>query len=649
MQVPSPRASSIAALLTLVFLAVLLRTAWLSDDALITLRTVLNVTHGYGLTFNVAERVQTFTHPLWMLLLTVGYLVAGNVYAAAFALSIVTSVLVFWLVLRGAASAPQAWLAAALLLLSRAFVDFSTSGLENPLSNLLLVAFAGTAMRGAADGRPRLTALWLLASLLYLSRPDDVLFVAPVLVAATWRAPSWLAAVRSAGLGLLPAIGWTVFALVYYGFPFPNTAYAKLATGIPDGEAWRQGLLYLIDSLDRDPISLVAIGLAALGGLAAGGLARGLALGLALYLSYIVSIGGDFMAGRFVATPFLLAVVMLTRATTMAPERAWVTTGALVLVGLASAQIPLLSDSRFDASASKPSGVVDERAIYFRRQSLVLADRWSFRGPDWPHRDALPAATGVMDTCGLMGGSGLEQGPKTHLLDECGLADPLLARLPAVFNPHWRQGHFRRMIPAGYHESLERRTNALAEPGLRRLYDDLRLATRGRDLFAADRLAAIWRLNTGASAADVDRLYFRHAGNIVPLPDLSEVVADGTPPGAGRSLDDKALAIRVEPREGRRYIDLALDSDDEYEVFFLKDGAVVAMMTLGPIPEHRRQPGFASFTENLPPRATRDGFDVIVVSPLAGERFAAGHVLLDGYAPTDATLARRVYLRDSRD
>ena len=62
----------VALLLCLIFLAVLLRTAWLSDDALITFRTVLNFTHGYGLTFNVAERVQAYTHPLWMLMLTGG-------------------------------------------------------------------------------------------------------------------------------------------------------------------------------------------------------------------------------------------------------------------------------------------------------------------------------------------------------------------------------------------------------------------------------------------------------------------------------------------------------------------------------------------------------------------------------------------------
>ena len=45
--------AAVTTLLCFVFLALLLRTAWLSDDGLITLRTVLNLTHGYGLTFNI--------------------------------------------------------------------------------------------------------------------------------------------------------------------------------------------------------------------------------------------------------------------------------------------------------------------------------------------------------------------------------------------------------------------------------------------------------------------------------------------------------------------------------------------------------------------------------------------------------------------
>jgi hypothetical protein len=49
---------------------------------------------------------------------------------------------------------------------------------------------------------------------------------------------------------------------------------------------------------------------------------------------------------------------------------------------------------------------------------------------------------------------------------------------------------------------------------------------------------------------------------------------------------------------------------------------------------------------DLPPSARREGFDIVVVSPVDGEGFWLGHLLLDGYAPTDAALARRVVLRD---
>ena len=97
-------------------------------------------------------------------------------------------------------------------------------------------------------------------------------------------------------------MGWTAFALIYYGFPFPNTAYAKLAMGIARGDVWTQGVLYLVDSLDRDPITLTAIAFAVLLGMSQRSAAgRASASGLLLYLLYVVSIGGDFMTGRFLA------------------------------------------------------------------------------------------------------------------------------------------------------------------------------------------------------------------------------------------------------------------------------------------------------------------------------------------------------------
>ena len=514
----------VALLLCLVFLAILLRTAWLSDDALITLRTVLNFTHGYGLTFNVAERVQTYTHPLWMLMLTGAYLVAGNVYYAAIGLSVAVSLVVFWSALRLAATSAQVWIVAAVLLFSRAFVDYSTSGLENPLSNLLLVAFVALLFRSSearVTSPPRLTGLWMVASLLYLARPDNVLLVAPALVWLTARAGSWKLAARQTFTGLLPAAVWTAFSLIYYGFPFPNTAYAKFGHGIDRGELLQQGWTYLLDSIDRDPVTLVAILFAVTMGLAYRGPARWVAAGVLIDLAYVVSIGGDFMSGRFLTLPLFAAVLILSRAVPFERARALTAASLLAVVGLTSAQIPLLSDSRvertdatMDPRFSGGYGIVDERAFSFREQSLLLANRQSFPQPEWPSGATQHVPTSVDIVCGGLGKHGL-QGPLTHLLDVCALADPLLSRLPAVYSPRWRIGHFTRMIPTGYRESLELETDLLMDSGLRPLYDDIRLITRAPKLLSRARLAAIWRVSTGADQRQIDRQFYRLGGSAV--------------------------------------------------------------------------------------------------------------------------------------
>ena len=53
--------------------------------------------------------------------------------------------------------------------ISNAFVDYSTSGLENPLAHLLIIALVLVALgaeRTARHGSGTLTALWLVAALM---------------------------------------------------------------------------------------------------------------------------------------------------------------------------------------------------------------------------------------------------------------------------------------------------------------------------------------------------------------------------------------------------------------------------------------------------------------------------------------------------
>ncbi len=141
----------IPSILILVFIWLLIQTAWVSDDAFITFRSVENFIHGYGPVFNIGERVQTFTHPLWFLLQSGANFVIqrfgalnawGQMYYVNLALSIFISILVALVVAFGIARSTRgAVLGLSIMVLSKAFVDYSTSGLENTLTNLILALF----------------------------------------------------------------------------------------------------------------------------------------------------------------------------------------------------------------------------------------------------------------------------------------------------------------------------------------------------------------------------------------------------------------------------------------------------------------------------------------------------------------------------
>src|SRR5262245_52530567 len=152
-------------------------------------------------------------------------------------MSIVAALLVW----RAARSPAQAFLALTLMSLSRAYADYSTSGLENPLTHVLVAASFLAARR---DSGPVLAfRVTGIAALLACNRMDTALLVLPLVVDSVRRAPA-RAALRPVVLATLPFVAWEAFAIFYYGFPFPNSAYAKLGTGISSPELAQQGLRY---------------------------------------------------------------------------------------------------------------------------------------------------------------------------------------------------------------------------------------------------------------------------------------------------------------------------------------------------------------------------------------------------------------------
>jgi len=490
-------------LLVLIFILIFIRTAWVGDDGYITLRTVDNFVHGYGLRWNIDERVQSYTHPLWLFLLVPVYALTKQAYFTALFVSFVCSLMVL-LLIRYKTKAPIFPLA--ILLLSKAFIDYSAAGLENSAAHLLIVIFWICLLRWEQDpGEPKgIFPLSLTAALLVLNRLDAVLFVAPVLAVLLYKNANIKTFVRFI-CGLLPLIAWESFSLFYYGFLFPNTYYAKLNTGIPHVKLIMQGFVYFLDSLQRDPLTLMIIfaGILITFWRSDKAYEKQLAGGNLIYLGYVLWIGGDFMSGRFLTVPLLLSALLLTRNIYDLSYNQKMSVGVAILaLGL------FASPPNFSFNLNQPpftehdlkTGINDERAFYYPVSGLMLyrtGRSVPFTDEGWGERGIALRDKGVKVSIQKnVGFVGYFAGANVYIIDQYALCDPLLARLPVTHPDDWRIGHYERDVPKGYQATLRTGQNQIQDPSLAAYYDKLSLIIRG-PLLSRSRLQAIWEINIG--------------------------------------------------------------------------------------------------------------------------------------------------------
>jgi arabinofuranosyltransferase len=634
----------------LALFAIALRLGWLGDDAYITLRTVENEARGNGLRWNAGDRVQTYTHPLWMLVLAVGRWLSGEVYFTTIAISLALSMVAIALLLRRATTTRALAATAAVLACTRAFVDYATSGLETPLTYVLLVLFVGAVANGAVangpvanssvtngsdangtaangsatngDAAARWFRIVMLAALLTTNRMDLGLVCAPAVLAALRGVPF----VRLASLGALaalPFLVWIAFAAFYYGSPFPVTAHAKLfGTGIPARELFVQGLQYARFAITDDPVLLPAT----VAGLAVGFAQRGtraLAAGALLYVLYVVKVGGDFMAGRFFLPPFVVATALLA-AWLSARPRAAIAAGAAALVLFALRGVPAWLRSPAsdqvpsDAQIEAQQGIVDERTVYYAHLGLLAPTRAI---PVFGALDALVRPGGGRPWIllnGAVGVAGFIAGDRGHVLDPL-LCDPLLARLPARDPAHWRIGHVVRRIPEGYYETLASGENRIVHPGLRAWYDVLRTLTQ-KPLGSRERLAAAWSMLTGEFD---DGLRAFVAGDYRRPPRVPIAAASLPPPlPAGtfwfdeprlRVVYDGGVAVQWPGAQSARVVRWQSLGWCDFRLRFVRGGEIVADVTVPqPPPANNTLRAMAGLREQqvAVPAALR-GFDAL--------------------------------------
>lgn len=517
--------------------------AWSCDDAFIDFRVVEHLLAGDGPVFNVGERVEAYTNPLWVALLALvtGALRWFNRHVViewvACALSLAAATVALVLAAHGArrwheaargeqaasragAGSPQAAspssalrlvpLGALCVAALPPFWDYATSGLETSLA--LLWLSLSYLLLGASSP---LTALVL--SLGPLVRPDLGVYTVLFFAAHLLRAPRprrWRVGQLAALLGA--PLTYQAFRMGYFGAMVPNTALAKEA-GLSD---WGRGAHYLGDfaapyALWLPAALLVWIAARPLLGLIRAGRWRLAAVAAAppcaalLHTLYVMRVGGDFMHARLLL-PAFFAWVLPAAVVPWPTSRRHQALHALVLAWCAVCAAALRAPYANDTPPMR-DGISDERGFYVmftrrphpitaadyarsplwqlgvtfrnvgaRRVLLMCCGDW--HGADQPRLSTVPLSPTMSSSVAVaqvLGVSAFVAGTRVHVVDRLGLADPLASRLRLVQRD--RPGH-EKFLPDPWILARFADARALAQSPSGREAEDARQALGCGDL-----------------------------------------------------------------------------------------------------------------------------------------------------------------------
>ena len=555
-------------------------TAWVGDDAQITFRQVWNLVNGAGITFNFEERVQSFTHPLWFTIISTFAYFTRELFFTSILTNIffaMAAILVLFKIESDTFKDKLPLLSPIYaLIFSWAICDYATSGLENSLSyflvSLLILIFSNP------NWRNHLSLAYLTIALLVLNRFDYAILFLPLSMVLIPVALKNGGLIRAIWPGTLVLACWIVFATIYFGSPLPNTFFAKLNAGYPSMEVLSRGIEYYF-SLKTDLVSAILIAIAIVISIATfNRILLALVVGQLAYLLYILLIGGDFMQGRFFAIIAFLSLGQIMLAISLSKDTLKLYTvnvayglAMIAVVGLFTGY-PFTSGSNYTSRASV-GDIIDERGAFYIYFGLLSDKRTTWPTITMP-LESRP--TSYRFTCGFVGGFSLMK-TDFQTIDNCALADPFLARIPAVQSGKWRIGHHLRKVPTEYGEYKIGNVDKLPDNSLNDLLDDVYLVAKG-NLFSIERFKAIVRLNSNYYS-DVDFDEYRYPEPYVFSTEKMETLVleswdHGIQPEPVPSIiyskfkrfNSKLKIISKIPKVSNR-LNLVIDSKFSYDVF----------------------------------------------------------------------------------
>jgi len=264
------------------------------DDAFISFRYAENLANGHGLVYNIGERVEGYTNFLWTVMLAGAIklgadpLVLAKILGVVFALATMFLIIPFSALATGRTGWPSA-LPTLFLACSGPFVAWAQWGLEGGMFTFFTTLGLFLFLKALTDGISfaYCSLAFVIAA---LTRPEGIIFFGVSFIyylllvrqanrlraerneqergaspkAVTKSSPARLADLASAvRLNLFPiriAQLATPFAIIYgiyygwrfsyYGCPFPNTYYVRMAGTLGAYlQQWVRGLKYISDFL----------------------------------------------------------------------------------------------------------------------------------------------------------------------------------------------------------------------------------------------------------------------------------------------------------------------------------------------------------------------------------------------------------------
>ena len=501
----------------LIFCAVITLLAWQSDDSYHAYIMAKNLVDGNGFVYNIGQRATATTCPLFTLVVAAGYFVIRDMFFVSLLINIVFSTLAFRILLWDYCKTKRQIIFSLLVAIgSVSFVSYTTSGLENSMLFFLGACFMKVYFSHEYYNGKDMLILALLVSLIAMTRADAVLIFVPMAVyvyLARRDGVSFIKAVFIGLLGLLPYILWELFSTFYYGFPFPNTAYAKLGTDIALRDYIVRGIRYYLNAIVCDPIVLIVPLFAMLAAASVRKIQYIICMaGPVIYGIYLLFIGGDFMMGRHFTLMFFISLICYMDIKNR--EFTELGKGASFhrcFVGFASAALiftctsHIISD-QFLFGGEIGSPVSDERAGYFTTSSLFnnvislvktgelcIDDTWNNDGVKELRDNGMTG--GILTS---VPGITKYYNNDLYLNDLYALGDPYLAHLPAVKESGWRIGHMWREAPIGYINLVRYGwgTGAIKNDDARMYYEIIDEITRG-PLFNKERIKKVIDINLG--------------------------------------------------------------------------------------------------------------------------------------------------------